>query len=517
MDYLKAELIILLNEKVVEPSAQLLGILFMSPNIDDLISVESNKGLFSHLGWSLGNMYGENVKYPVGRGIYRYITEYPIAEPLWHATKAKYSAQRLVSAQLIADYVGSTSIAKILGLSRKQWARQDETAKKGLVALIVNRYSKAWAVSYTPRYPDRFTYAPPAQSALAEPERTLVEGTTTYHLAKWISHGTYKDDVSARIWFYRNRKVIIKGYALDADSFKGRSYEDGVVLMDFEDNPVITFKESNALWFIWALNHLAEENITELREEAQAYVANDIERRANSKQLEDILIPLAGKYHYDLDRDMFTRIEEAFTNYPFLNYFPEGRPKEVIAYLFLAHHQQAMDPRYIARNLVDYWRMTEGLKVKKFPNSLKLAHDIAQRNYKVIESAELKRSLSEQYEEVSELFAWRGRGEIREWEIVIPKEARDFAEEGAQMNNCVGSYANRVAKKQTIIVFLRVEKNGVMKSSVTIELTALEESNSYKIIQCLRNSNLRPTPQQENVISAWIRSRARDGINITRR
>lgn len=522
MDYLKAELIILLDEKVVEPSAQLLGILFMSPNIDDLISVESNKGLFSHLGHSLGNMYGENVKHPIGRGIYRYLTEYPIAEPLWHATKLTYSAQRLVTAQLIADYVGSTSIAKILGLSRKQWSKQDDIAKGHLVDLILSRSTKEWAVSYTSRISSGGSRLLSVQEVIAYDKDNqdldrLSEGVRTYKLPRWRSHGRYKDDIESRIWFSRNRKRILEGYLLDPEEFKGIDYSEGLVLVNHTTQPVIAHSENVALWFIYALNQCASTNLKGLRDSAIELIDSDIERRANRKQLDDILIPLSEKYHYELDEGLYLGIEDALTRYPLDRHVREGRPKELISYLYLAYHQQALNCRTTAYELCDYWNMTEGIKAKKYPNSLRLSHDLAQRNYKIIENKALKEKLQKQYDETYKLFHWKGREQLNGWEIVVPKEARDFAQEGAQMNNCVASYANRVANGGTLILFLRVLKKGVMKSSVTIELSTKTKGEDYTIVQCLGNSNRRLTPQQEEVVSAWIHSRKREGVTIARR
>ncbi|UGO48861.1 hypothetical protein JARJAR_47 [Bacillus phage vB_BanH_JarJar] len=100
----------------------------------------------------------------------------------------------------------------------------------------------------------------------------------------------------------------------------------------------------------------------------------------------------------------------------------------------------------------------------KYPRSLKLCHDIVSRNFKLVEDEATKKMFEEQ-KEYFQKFETKMRG----YSVLVPKEMKDIATEGNAQHHCVASYAPKVAKGDTIIVFLR-DNDELDKPLVTVEI-----------------------------------------------
>ena len=61
--------------------------------------------------------------------------------------------------------------------------------------------------------------------------------------------------------------------------------------------------------------------------------------------------------------------------------------------------------------------------------------------------------------------------------IVWPKSKRDFQTEGQKQHNCVGSYFDKVVRRDTVVFFLR-RKEAVDEPFCTVEF------NGGKLVQC---------------------------------
>ena len=81
--------------------------------------------------------------------------------------------------------------------------------------------------------------------------------------------------------------------------------------------------------------------------------------------------------------------------------------------------------------------------------------------------------------------------------ILAPKDPDDLVEEGRQLSHCVGSYADRVASRDTMIFFLR-KVSEPTRSLVTIQV----ESNG-RLGQVRGRFDRQPSPEQLRFVEAW--------------
>ena len=113
--------------------------------------------------------------------------------------------------------------------------------------------------------------------------------------------------------------------------------------------------------------------------------------------------------------------------------------------------------------LSDYYRMAKdiGRDVKKYPKYLRSMHDIISANYD---------AYKREYDE--ELFQKTINKELefegKDFCVMVPVNPKQIISEGTDLNHCVGSYVDKVIKRETYIMFLRNTKTKD-KSLVTLE------------------------------------------------
>jgi len=139
---------------------------------------------------------------------------------------------------------------------------------------------------------------------------------------------------------------------------------------------------------------------------------------------------------------------------------------------------------YIVTDWRDYLKTCEKLKFDLknefilFPRNLKAEHDRVDALVQIKNNKKADREIKKMYGELSALYAWSDK----DYEIIVPKMAMEIIKEGQNLHHCVGTYLERVQKKQTTILFLR-EKNDIEKSFYTLEIRA------GKIVQCRGSFN----------------------------
>lgn len=120
------------------------------------------------------------------------------------------------------------------------------------------------------------------------------------------------------------------------------------------------------------------------------------------------------------------------------------------------------------RILCDYINACQrmGAPFEKYPKSLKLAHDIAVKNLKIIisekEAEDFKAIVSSK--EYKELLY-----KNEKYQVIIPECANDVIEEGRKLHHCVGSYVSRIRKGETRICFMR-NINDLKTPLITLEV-----------------------------------------------
>lgn len=119
-------------------------------------------------------------------------------------------------------------------------------------------------------------------------------------------------------------------------------------------------------------------------------------------------------------------------------------------------YQGIEEPSAAWELLKDYIDMSKEMKVtySLCPKSLKLRHDLAARNYRlVLEEIEREKFKEQVAKEEYARLAWTSRD--GKWAVLVPKEAGDLVREGAELSHCVGSYAKYIIDGSKRICFLR--------------------------------------------------------------
>ena len=105
------------------------------------------------------------------------------------------------------------------------------------------------------------------------------------------------------------------------------------------------------------------------------------------------------------------------------------------------------------------------LPAKKFPPSVKLAHDVMLKHFNEIGDVKYAEQFAEQATKNQQ---WEYQDETLGFSLIVPKTIRELVEEGRTLRHCVGSYDRRVAKGETVILFLR-QNHQLKKPLYTIE------------------------------------------------
>jgi hypothetical protein len=118
----------------------------------------------------------------------------------------------------------------------------------------------------------------------------------------------------------------------------------------------------------------------------------------------------------------------------------------------------------------DYLNMCDLMCVKheKFPMNIKSAHDnilIAFRAYENIMADKMIDKIANMAEKC---IPDTNKYNDSQYVIVMPHNITDVVQEGQAQHNCVGSYINRIAKKQSLVFFIR-KKEDPTTSLVTAE------------------------------------------------
>lgn len=118
--------------------------------------------------------------------------------------------------------------------------------------------------------------------------------------------------------------------------------------------------------------------------------------------------------------------------------------------------------------LYDYIHMSRLMNVsfEKYPKSLKLRHDLALKNLKIVVTDTEKREM--------ELILSKSEYKDLEYKdtkytVIRPSSAQDIIEEGKSLHHCVGSYVDLVRKNKTMILFMRYTDK-LNKSLITLEV-----------------------------------------------
>lgn len=142
----------------------------------------------------------------------------------------------------------------------------------------------------------------------------------------------------------------------------------------------------------------------------------------------------------------------------------------------------------------DYLAMTMDIEEKvrdKYPQYLKVAHDIVEDRYEITKDTRITESLMKATEESSKICDVEAKG----WQLRVLRTASDFYNEKVQQSNCVASYVNRCIAKETIVASARP------KDSETTVITVEISPGSYEFIQMKGRFNRYPTKEENEILN----------------
>ena len=126
-----------------------------------------------------------------------------------------------------------------------------------------------------------------------------------------------------------------------------------------------------------------------------------------------------------------------------------------------------------------------------YPKKLKEKHDDLQHQIRVKKDKNINKLIKKRYEQIK-------KNEFQNSKYVVypVKSIEELIDESSQQNNCVKTYAERIAMKKCDIYFMRLLAN-TKKSLVTIEV------RDNKIVQKRTKNNEITTKEQDKFLNIW--------------
>ena len=128
-----------------------------------------------------------------------------------------------------------------------------------------------------------------------------------------------------------------------------------------------------------------------------------------------------------------------------------------------------------------------------YPKNLKKRHDELQHQIKVKKDKKINNQIKKKYNQIKS-----NKYQNKEYIIYPAKSIDELIDESSQQNNCVKTYAERIAKGNCDIYFMRLisDQN---KSLVTVEV------RNSKIVQKRTKNNETTTKDQDKFLEMWER------------
>lgn len=164
-------------------------------------------------------------------------------------------------------------------------------------------------------------------------------------------------------------------------------------------------------------------------------------------------------------------------------------------------------PRNVMHDWFDYlgWMKALHRDIKDeyylLPKNLQAAHDDMLEEYTKKEDKIKKERQKQLIKNIAKTLAEAERSgeygmKTRKYMIVVPKDAQDIRREGEKQHHCVGTYVERVAKGETMILFVRKVKEP------ETPFYTMEWKNG-KVVQCRGKRNAPMTEEVKAFVSAF--------------
>lgn len=338
-------------------------------------------------------------------------------------------------------------------------------------------------------------------------------------------------DIEERKVYKVNKKKLIELNEEEANSFA-----KGVYDMGYESELEETYNKMSPLWkikktrytnFLYSftyylkhphtllLNTLGKDNFfepergwrcvdtTQTSPTKMLGVTNRVIRFMIDRPLEFTFLPDIKEFIADFGVDNFINgIELMGGHWNIVNrleslrrLLTEGyKIKDLYAYTQRAYQYQALEQENTLQLLCDYVNMSLFMEVGyiKYPKTLRLVHDVRQRDYKVVLDEKQTEIFRKRCEDKHYLNHKQGK-----YSIVVPKEPTDVTREGQVLGHCVASYVPKIVQGDTTIVFLR-QTDDIDTPYVTIELTKRNH-----IVQMEGKNRRKPSKDDLEFITKW--------------
>lgn len=171
----------------------------------------------------------------------------------------------------------------------------------------------------------------------------------------------------------------------------------------------------------------------------------------------------------------------------------------LLDYIFDKLPHQGID-QHVGRNveevqmILDYAKMSSEMDrdFDKYPRCLKMAHDIAMKNYKVKKS----KVLCDKYEKIrDDMKKMETKGE--KYSVIVPESLADIVREGTLLNHCVAQYIEGVVAGKYAILFLR-ENDDLQSPLVTLQY------QDGHVVQARGQSNRSATKEEQEEIDNFV-------------
>lgn len=126
-----------------------------------------------------------------------------------------------------------------------------------------------------------------------------------------------------------------------------------------------------------------------------------------------------------------------------------------------------------------------------YPVNINEAHNRIIKLYEITKSKKLNNGIKKKYKELI-----KNKYQNKKFIILPAKNISSLINESKQQNNCVKTYAERVANGECDIYFMRL-LDSPNKSLVTVEV------RNNKIVQKRTKNNERTTPEQDKFLNLW--------------
>ena len=150
--------------------------------------------------------------------------------------------------------------------------------------------------------------------------------------------------------------------------------------------------------------------------------------------------------------------------------------------------------------LCDYIKMCKDIGVPyiKYPDSLKKAHDVAVKNYKIqideiMKGKFINNVSSDEYKRLE-------TNDIDGYTIIAPNVPDDVKKEGSNLHHCVASYISYIADGTSKILFMRNKKTPDL-SLITLEV------RGERLVQYKGSCNRRPSSKEMDAIKMWAKNK----------